>query len=320
MPKRLLLDNNYGNSSSLFPPVRSGLAMLLDSRRGLTTTSAAFAGAGTVTITAGAAAFTSAQDGAVAVNDTILVNGNTYTVTVRTDTNDFTVTPANSEGAGSAFTITKSAPRVNTWTDQSGNANNWTNATASQQPLTVANGLSFDGFDDRFSAVTAALALAQNVTGLTILCVKAVATLGVATGLLQLRIGTGATSRILLAKASNDKWNFQAVRLDTDVLVGLAAGVLMTTARDVSTHILDYTNTTCTRWINGTQDTTNAAFLTAGSTSNTASTAAFLGSQGGSGFFAGTIQAMLIYQRALTTNERVSVERWLGQQFKVVVA
>lgn len=315
------LELGVGIGAGGFSPRRvPGLGLWLDMRVGVETTSLPFAGTGTVTVVAGAATFTTAQDGALAVNETVTINGNPYTATARASGTSWTLAPANSEGAGSAFTITKAAPRVTAWRDQSGNVRDWTKATATNQPLLAATGVTFDGIDDRLDGVAAALSLAQNVPGLTVVLVKSVTTLGTAPGILQLRIGTGATSRVSVAKASNDKWNYQAVRLDTDGLASLAQGAVMTGAPDVSTHLLDYGSTTAARWINGSQDVTNAAYLTAGLSSNTASTAAFLGSVGGSGFFGGNIRAVLVYQRALSTTERQYVERGLGLLYGVTVA
>ncbi|HEY2851135.1 MAG TPA: hypothetical protein VGI97_14750 [Gemmatimonadaceae bacterium] len=318
--RRLLFGNNYGGSRGVYPPVRANLALQLDYRRSVDSTTAAFAGAGTLTIATTAVTFTTSQDGAIVPGDTIITNGHAYTIGARSSGTAWAVSPSGTEAALSTFTITKQAPRVSAWHDLSGNAADWSKATGTNQPLLTATGLLFDGIDDRLDGGTPALALGQNVPGLTIFTVKSITGLGVAGNILQLRIGSGSTSRVVIGPASSNKWQFQAVRLDADVLATLAGGNTMTTARDVVTHLLDYGNTAATRWINGTQDVTNAAFLTAGNSSNTASTSAFIGSLGGSGFLAGTLQAILIYQRVLSSSERHAVERWLGQQFTVAVA
>lgn len=304
--------------SPTFPATIPGLALWLDSRWGLQTSSAAFAGAGTVSVTSNAATFSTSQDGSIAVGDSVTPTaGAARTVTARTSSTAFTLSAGADVAGGTAFTIAKRAPRVTQWNDRSGNGRNYAQATTNMQPTVSGLDINFDGFNDRFDAGAGALALTNTVSALSASVV--VQMTSVATVVFQFRIGTGATDRFTLQSTSGPLWDLRAVRLDADTVQALLVDSAALT-RTVLTHVLDYNNTKASRWVNGVAKATSSAFLTAGSTSATNSTGASIGSSGGSGFMAGSIRSLLIYTAALSATQRQNLDRWLGRQFGVPVS
>lgn len=215
---------------------------------------------------------------------------------------------------------------VATWPDRSGNGFNATQATEANKPLykvNIINGrpvVRFDGTNDTMALTGGALDIVRNVSGATIFAV--VKSTGAAQNgrVVFFANNVAATSRLSLHQSVAPNWEAIYRRLDAD-----AADTLTDGAANTSPHVLslvrDYAAATATLYVDGGSGTTDATANTAGSTSDTASANAQIGASSAAGGnpFPGDIAEVIIYNRALTTAERKSIELMLGNKYGIAV-
>ncbi|MFZ9371230.1 MAG: hypothetical protein ACO25M_05055 [Limnohabitans sp.] len=210
---------------------------------------------------------------------------------------------------------------VETPTDWSGAGNAPTQATSSRRPTyetNVVNGLPvfrFDGVDDRFDFSGAALDMAKNQSGLTVYVVVIPATTtGGQRNMVSISSGISTTQqRALVALAASGTTLVGGRRLDTDGFANPTGSLTHTGGTAwVVTTVFDWANSDLLTWRNTTGDLNYTTFQTNGSTSNTSSLAATIGSNSaGSFIFTGDIAEILIYQESHDSTERADIQSGL---------
>ena len=307
------------------PASLPGLGLWLRHDMGITTDATAFAGAGTVTIAAGVATFTSSQDGVLQVGAIVTVGVDAHTVVSRTSGTIWNVTGADA-AALSAFTVTMPYPRVTAWADQSGNGRHFAQATATSQPLYQPDqGLSapyFDGTNDLLSGNAASLNLTRNLPGFTLFhVIRYVGSPDTTRRMGFWASNNAAAARVTLEKTATDTNSTGNRRLDADGSQAVS-GVSVPATRIIQCARFQYTATTLRGYMNGTQFAASTSFQTAGSTSDTDSGTVGIGGQGtgvGTLPMVGPIFSVLAYQRALTDLEKIQVTQYLGRQYAIAV-
>ena len=211
---------------------------------------------------------------------------------------------------------------VETPTDWSGAGNAPTQATSSRRPTyetNVVNGLPvfrFDGVDDRFDFSGGALDMANNQSGLTVyvVVIPATTTSAAQRNLVSISSGTSTTQqRVLVSFSAGGGTTIGGRRLDTDGFsTSLGSFVYAGGTAWVVTALFDWANSDLYSWRNTSVDIANTSYQTAGSTSNTSSLAATIGSNSaGSFIFTGDIAEILIYQESHDSTERADIQSGL---------
>lgn len=215
-------------------------------------------------------------------------------------------------------TLTMNSSTVEEIRDKSGNARNFAQSTAANQPtLSTINGRQcLESSTVRImNGNAAANALTQNVPGLTIVAVgkipsNAAADLvffstatSSAVGRVALR-SNGAATGVLTGGRRLDSNGFQSVEHVTARVPAIHAGVF------------DYTNSDLFLYLNGTLAASSTSFQTNGSSENTASmSASILGAATDS-----LLGELLIWRRVLTASEFSYMTRAIGRKWGITVA
>ena len=236
--------------------------------------------------------------------------------------------------ASAAASLTFNGNTVSEWRDLSGNARNYSQATAAQQPNGVArsqNGkvvLDFGG-GQALAGNAAAKSLSRNVAGLTIIAVCKLDGANLPTvGGLQMFVffsNNAIASRAALHFDYNSlQLRIGGRRLDADSFQ--AFGFTQNANANVLSGVIDYANSDAFIFQNGTQQASETNFLTSGNTSDTDSGAAAIGASVDA---AGAVSAnqldgfvgeVCIYTRVLSSTERLRVERYMGRKWGITVA
>lgn len=224
---------------------------------------------------------------------------------------------------------------VATWADQSGNGNDFTQATSTARPtyrtaqLNGQPGVDFDGGDILLMAANSGLL--QNKAGATIIAVLQDDT-GPASGGTTNRNAvmvstTTATSSSraslgLAESASNAfKWALSGRRVDGDTYTELRSPSASDTSPHVLTGKFDWANALATVVLDGTAVVGPSAWFTAGNTSNTTSDGIAVGAQANSvQFWNGRIFEVMIWDRVLTDTELGLVDSYVQDKYAITVA
>jgi hypothetical protein len=209
---------------------------------------------------------------------------------------------------------------VDAWADQSGNGRNFSAPAEANRPAYsgTLNGLpvlTFDGSTDYLQGNAASLNLARNVPGLTAI---AVFSHTVATAFRLLSLSTTASTVVrYLAGGNGTGYILSGRRLDSDSAV-LISGGTQKTVPVVSTFIARYSEATAAIFEDGASQV-DTPFLTAGSTSDTDSNRLAIGSALtlGSTLIQGDIAELIVYRRAITQDERATVENYLRAKWGI---
>jgi hypothetical protein len=209
---------------------------------------------------------------------------------------------------------------VDAWADQSGNGRNFSAPGATNRPAYsgTLNGLpvlTFDGTDDYLLGNPATLDVAQNVGGLTIIAVAKYAP-STAQGLVSISTGLSADTARSAIGVSSTQWSLSGRRLDGNSFASISGG--STNANPiVQSGVFRYSAGTAGVFVNS-ESQNDAAFQTAGATSNTASLRFAIGVVVNiSSFLQGDLAELIVYRRAITPNERASVESYLRQKWGI---
>jgi hypothetical protein len=219
-------------------------------------------------------------------------------------------------------TLTIVSDEVSQWSDKSGNARDFAQPTAGQLPahgsvqLNGVDVLTFDGSNDRLTCATNLAGLAQNVAGLSLFAVRRfLAEPATVQHILAVGTGTlGALRSILGGGIVAQRNTTGSRRLDADSFQSISGSVAIGTGWNVVGGVFDFANTDAFLYVDGTQQATNAAFQTAGNTSNTTPLIVTLGcnpAQTGA-FFAGDLAEVIIVNGAVTTDIRQRIEGYLA--------
>lgn len=215
--------------------------------------------------------------------------------------------------------ITLVGGNVDVWADQSGNGRDFSAPAGANRPgLTTLNGLpclSFDGSTDYLQGNAASLTIARNVPGVTMIAVVKYGA-SATQRCFSTRVGAPGGTRTLLG-VSTTQWQTGTRRLDSDSDVIVAGGTVNTNAV-VQTGILRYSVATAAVFVNGVSQV-DTAFQTPGNSADINSDATFVGSSIIPGsFLNGLFAELIVYRRAITPAERISVESYLMQKWGVM--
>jgi hypothetical protein len=219
---------------------------------------------------------------------------------------------------------------VETWYDQSGNANNAVQATATKQPKIVNSGsLLTDGI-----LFGANINLPLSGTGLDVL--KNVAHGNVFSVLKPLVTGTGngryfgasinggTTARFLFAdsQATNASFRIGGRSLDGDSFTDLEGTTTHSNAVSLLTGFINYGTKTATLFLNGSQiDTSTLANMTAGNTSDTSSNNVAIGDFVSSGSNTSDFNAKeIIFFNTDKSSDRADIESNIANHYGITLS
>lgn len=236
-------------------------------------------------------------------------------------------TPANTGGStiptsGLAFWVKADAgvslngSAVTQWSDQSGNGRHATQSTTSSQPILVANGLGgkpalqFDGVDDFLQ-----FGLPINGwTGMTIVMVSS------STGDPSGGANGGENAPLFWDETASWGWTFLSpfqtsvkLRFGTTQTGNLSAySRPAAIGSSMTTTISKHDGATDTLYVNGSQ-----VWSAGGKTASIAGAVGtpWIGRGAGSTFFSGRIAEILVYNRAITDDERQTIETALADKY-----
>ena len=204
-------------------------------------------------------------------------------------------------GSNSAF--------VDTWYDQSGNDRHASQASTTLQPRIVNAGtidrinsrptVLFDGSNDCLG-VTTGLNLFQNVDfAYHFSVVKYTAVPTAVQNLFMATVNGSGAARFNIGNSAGSKQRTAARRLDADTTANLDTTVNITTNPTLYFSFVRYVIRDAAVRINNVSNTSNATFVSSGSTSNTASTTIRIGSNaGGTNTFNGSLSELILYNTA----------------------
>jgi hypothetical protein len=207
---------------------------------------------------------------------------------------------------------------VSSWTSITGTSVASQGTGANQPTKQTASGetvVRFDKTNDRLTLNGDGLTVTQNVTGVTVFArVKPSDVTGTNVILAFNNGATAGSHRLILRELTN--WDAGGRRLDADTFAQISGGTAAsTTSIAVLSLVADYTNTDLFLYLDGVAAGQNTSWLTTGSTSNTASLSAAIGSTTDSTpveFWGGDVYEILVYDRVLDAAERQQVEAFLG--------
>jgi hypothetical protein len=213
---------------------------------------------------------------------------------------------------------------VDAWADQSGNGRDFSAPGATNRPAFsgTLNGLpvlTFDGSTDYLTGNAASLTIAQNVPGITMIAVVKYATGGTDQRLYS--VSTGASSVLVrsLMRTVTSSYGVSARRMDAVAAVDVTGGTI---GADyvIQSGLLRYSVATAGIFVNG-ASLVEAPLLTPGNTENTVSLNSAIGvalSLTGQ-FLNGDLAELIVYQRAISDEERNSVELYLSQKWGIAI-
>jgi hypothetical protein len=204
-------------------------------------------------------------------------------------------------GSNSAF--------VDTWYDQSGNGRHASQASTTLQPRIVNAGtidkinsrptVLFDGSND-YLGVTTGLNLFQNVDfAYHFSVVKYTAVPTAVQNLFMATVNGSGAARFNIGNSAGSKQRTAARRLDADTTSNLDTTVNITTNPTLYFSFVRYVIRDAAVRINNVSNTSNATFVSSGSTSNTASTTIRIGANAtGTNTFNGSLSELILYNTA----------------------
>jgi hypothetical protein len=220
-----------------------------------------------------------------------------------------------------ALWLSDTGSDASVWPDLSGNGRNATQATSTQQPAIVANGLNgrqvrrFDGTDD-FLSLTTGLGILRNVSGATVIAVyKWIANPPFSKSVFFVSTSTSTEpSRYFMGGGiAQGKLLVGGRRLDSDSFARCDSSADNTNSFFIHSGVMDYANSDLFQYVNGTLDGSNTAFQTNGNSANTDSLLITVGTAGTSLSNCANVDIaeILVFPTALSTTDRQAVESYL---------
>jgi hypothetical protein len=218
--------------------------------------------------------------------------------------------------------LTFNGDTVSEWRDISGNARHFAQASAALQPNAVTNtinnkrSLTFTAGDMQSAT---GKGIARNVAGITLFAV--VRKTNVNDGIFWYASRNGSNSQFRCGfQVISGSWQVGGRRLDADSFDGVTYSATNRLGPAVFANVYDYGNAKAFGYFNGSLLATDDPFHAAGNTSDTDSDQVSIGANVSSSVLGGSIGEIIVYRRALTATERVTVERYLGAKWGVTVA
>ena len=210
---------------------------------------------------------------------------------------------------------------VETWKDKSGGGRDFTASGTARPTLTPSainsrSAVTFNGSSTTMTGNAAAENVIRNLAGYTIFTV--VRTASVAGGE-RFAFGVGAT--ILVRTGQQDSRPLIAGRrLYADALESITdgSGTLTTGTAFIQTAVVNHSAQSLTGVRNGLVFATDATYMTAGTSQNNDAPTS-VGTQGGGtyGFWNGEIAEIIVFNTALSANDRGRVEAYLAQRWGI---
>lgn len=250
----------------------------------------------------------------------------TVQFTAGTDTIEFFWNPASISGlelwldADDSETITLNATTVSSWNDKSGNGYNVSQGTASYQPtystaqLNGRNVVTFDGNNDHILNDSLASVASGNDVPITMFVVFKQLSSG--TNEYGVVFGSSSSIQPLFCMMTNSNQLAAQQRTDAGTLTAAYSSVSSTSAYRVQSIVLSSSNLTV--YNNGTSVATSS-FTPAQTSFDTFTIGAWRrsGSMNGVAFLHCDIAEVIIYNSALSTSDRNSVEDYLSSKWGI---
>jgi hypothetical protein len=224
--------------------------------------------------------------------------------------------------------LTFNGNTVSEWRDLSGNGRHFSQGTAAFQPNGVnrtQNGkrvLDFQG-NQVLIGNAATLNTIRNVPGATAVCAIAFDATGANGVVFNFSIATNAsTARFQIGQASSVGGTYcGGRRLDANTFA--SAFYADNTNPRIQSGVLDYANSDAFIWENGTLQNSNTSFQTTGNCQDADHAGVTIGNNSAvltdAPRLDGWIGEILVWPRALTTAERLAVERYMGAKWGIAV-
>jgi hypothetical protein len=196
-------------------------------------------------------------------------------------------------------------------------AGNWTINKSGLNPAMIVSARAFLPLTDDFYDISASsYGLLQNVTGGTAICVRACSSLAAPNvAICYSRNGNVAQQRFLMSTTSTPNYFIAGRRLDLDASQDVAGGTPVAYTMAVQAGRIDYANALAANFANGALVGSEAAFQTAGLSSNTASQRARVFANLSdivAAFQSGPVTDLCLYNRALTNAQIRSLSRYFA--------
>jgi hypothetical protein len=204
----------------------------------------------------------------------------------------------NATSGGSTPSVGQAVLRIE---DKSSNAYHAIQGTVGLEPLRAADGLTFDGTDDRLQR-TIPTGLLRNVGGATMVAVRRWASVPNTIRQVFTHSVDGTDPRALVGADATGKSRTGTRRLDSDSFSTIvSSGNVITSGFEIDTALLNFSAGTRTLFRDTTQVATASGVQGTGNTSDTPSDRFSLGSSqsGGTQHFDGTIAEFMIFHRVL---------------------
>ena len=210
------------------------------------------------------------------------------------------------------------------WQDKSGNGRHISQATANARPAlktgikNAKNVIRFDGANDILSVANSAISQNIGVLNLFAVC-RSTKTLSSSVYQTVIHNSNGTT----VGPSRSDIYISNAIevggrRLDTDSFQSVKPGTLATNEWVLAGANFNYNAASLTAYKNGTGASRSPSFQTVGTTPNTPSLLFGIGSFANvNEFLTGDIAEIIIYNKALTTTQRQSVESYLNAKWAI---
>lgn len=214
---------------------------------------------------------------------------------------------------------------VSQLTDLGGSTITATQSTGSKQPALISSligtkarkGVRFVGANATELIVNNALALTNNISGITMYAVAKVNTGGAVAPLIFFSNGTSASaSRCDMRNSAADVWQTAGRRLDADG-ISVVNGQSSTASYKIIGSAIDYANSNGYIYENNVMTSNNTAFSTDGNTSAANSLSAFIGSVNSANYLTGDIGEILVYIGYHDATQVASIHAWLNKFYGI---
>jgi hypothetical protein len=209
------------------------------------------------------------------------------------------------------------------WQDKSGNGRHFTQATANARPLLKTaiknskNIIRCDGANDILSISN--VNFTNNISALTMFCVGRTTLAPNNNWQCLINASTGSSAQSSRAAIGiNTTTDVGGRRLDANAYQSVSAGTPTINQWALLGGAFNYSSASLVAYKNGTGTSRVGGFQTAGNTSATNSLALSTGGTGASGeWLTGDIAEIIIYNTAITTAQRQSVEAYLNAKWAI---